>query len=52
VHAHLGLAAGVSEELAQRALEKAERGCLVSNSLKAPVHLETYLEMLAAPQVA
>jgi organic hydroperoxide reductase OsmC/OhrA len=52
VHAHLGLVAGVSEELAQRALEKAERGCLVSSSLKAPVHLETHLETLAASQVA
>jgi organic hydroperoxide reductase OsmC/OhrA len=30
---------GTSNELARRALEKAERGCLVANSLKAPVHL-------------
>jgi organic hydroperoxide reductase OsmC/OhrA len=30
---------GTSNELARRAMEKAERGCLVANSLKAPVHL-------------
>jgi organic hydroperoxide reductase OsmC/OhrA len=30
---------GTNEELARHALEKAERGCLIANSLKAPVHL-------------
>ena len=30
---------GTNQELARRALEKAERACLIANSLKAPVHL-------------
>jgi organic hydroperoxide reductase OsmC/OhrA len=41
VHASLRAPAGVSEEQARRVLEKAERSCLISNSLKAPSHLET-----------
>lgn len=41
VHALLHAPAGVSEEQARRILEKAERSCLISNSLKAPSHLET-----------
>jgi organic hydroperoxide reductase OsmC/OhrA len=40
-HATLGVGADVDEATARDALERAERGCLISNSLKAPVHLET-----------
>ena len=39
LHATLTLAAGADATGAESALERAERGCLVSNSLKAPVHL-------------
>jgi organic hydroperoxide reductase OsmC/OhrA len=35
---------GTNQELARRALEKAERGCLIANSLKAPVHLRVAVE--------
>lgn len=37
--AELCVPPGTSVELARRALDKAERACLVANSLKAPVHL-------------
>ena len=37
--AELCVPPGTSAEFAQRALDKAERACLVANSLKAPVHL-------------
>jgi len=37
--AQLCVPPGTDGSLAQRALEKAERACLVANSLKAPVHL-------------
>lgn len=43
LHARLTTAAGVDEALARTALERSERGCLVSSSLKAPVHLEIEL---------
>jgi organic hydroperoxide reductase OsmC/OhrA len=36
---------GTNPELARRALEKAERNCLVSNSLRASVHLEAIVEV-------
>lgn len=38
---------GTDVDLAHRALEKAEHACLITNSLKAPVHLETKV-LLAA----
>lgn len=44
VHATLGVDATIDEAQARAALERAERGCLISNSLKAPVHLETTLK--------
>jgi len=44
LRATLGIDADVDEVLARAALERAERGCLVSNSIKAPVHLEIQLE--------
>ena len=41
---HATLAApGVDPALARSSLERAERGCLISNSLKAPVHLHIEL---------
>ena len=39
VHATLDAAAGTDHGQAVVALERAERGCLISNSLKADVHL-------------
>jgi organic hydroperoxide reductase OsmC/OhrA len=39
VHAALTVPAGTSESLAERLLEKAEKGCLVTNSLLADRHL-------------
>lgn len=41
LRARLHLPPGVGAELAQRALEKAERACLITNSLKAETHLES-----------
>jgi len=38
VRAYLTVPAGVDPAIAQRALEKAERGCLIANSLNAAVH--------------
>ena len=43
--AHLVVPAGVDAEAARRALEKAERNCLVSNSLKASIALATTVEI-------
>lgn len=43
LHARLATDGNVDEALARSALERAERGCLVSSSLKAPVHLEIEL---------
>jgi organic hydroperoxide reductase OsmC/OhrA len=40
VRASLEVPAGTDEALARRLLEKSERGCLISSSLKASVHLE------------
>ena len=50
VHAHLEVPAGTDPQLARRALEKAEHGCLISNSLKAGVHLIPEIEV--APGLA
>ena len=44
VRAHLTIPAGSDEGRAQRLLEKAEKSCLVTNSLKAEPHLETKIE--------
>jgi organic hydroperoxide reductase OsmC/OhrA len=40
VRASLEVPAGTDEALAHRLLEKSERGCLISSSLKGSVHLE------------
>lgn len=44
ITARLAAPAGVNAELARRALEKAERTCLISSSLKAPVALDAMVE--------
>jgi len=49
IRAHLQVPAGTNVEQARRALEKAERNCLISNSLKATIHLETEVEVVAEP---
>jgi organic hydroperoxide reductase OsmC/OhrA len=45
VVAHLNVPAGTNEDLARRALEKAERNCLISNSLKGAIHLVPEIEV-------
>jgi peroxiredoxin-like protein len=49
IHAHLMVPVGADQDQARRVLEKAERGCLISNSLKAPVHLEPEVDVAAEP---
>jgi peroxiredoxin-like protein len=49
LHAHLQVAPGTNTELATRMLEKAEHNCLVSNSLKATVHLTTAVDVASVP---
>ena len=45
--AHLVVPAGVNTEAARHALEKAERNCLISSSLKAAVALDARVEIAA-----
>lgn len=45
ISAHLRLPPGADEARAERLLEKAEKVCLVSNSLKTEVHLKTRLSV-------
>ena len=45
IKAHLLVADGAGVEAAQRALEKAERYCLISSSLKASIALEATVEV-------
>ena len=45
LHAHLQIPEGANQDLATRALEKAEHACLISNSLKAPIVLTTRVEV-------
>jgi len=47
IRAHLEVPAGVAPDHARRALEKAERSCLISNSLKGVTRLEA--EVRQAP---
>lgn len=49
---HLSVVEGTSQELARRALEKAEHGCLITNSLKGTTELETAVETVSVPQLA
>ncbi|MBF0289761.1 MAG: OsmC family protein [SAR324 cluster bacterium] len=45
VHAHLVIPSDVDKEKAERILQKAEKSCLITNSLKAPTHLDTKIEV-------
>lgn len=47
VRAHLRLAAGGDVEAAEKALHKAEHGCLISNSLRGERMLETRIDIAA-----
>jgi len=49
--AHLVVPAGVNAEAARHALEKAERNCLISSSLKAPVALDAAVESATPAEV-
>jgi organic hydroperoxide reductase OsmC/OhrA len=49
VRARLRVPAGTQEEQALRLLQKAEETCLVTNSLKAPCHLEASVESDDSP---
>lgn len=46
LRAKLCLPGGADEERAHRLLERAERGCLITNSLTASVHLEATTEIV------
>jgi len=45
MRARLTVPAGVDPDQTRRVLEKAERACLITNSLKAAVHLETEIRV-------
>jgi organic hydroperoxide reductase OsmC/OhrA len=49
VVAHLDVPAGTSADAARRALEKAERNCLISNSLKGTLRLLAEVHVAAEP---
>src|SRR5579864_4495790 len=49
IRAHLRLPADTSVDQARHALEKAERLCLIANSLKATRRLETKVDIAAEP---
>ena len=48
IHARIQLPAGASPELARRVLEKAERNCLITNSLNGSVRVVPSIEVEAA----
>jgi peroxiredoxin-like protein len=48
LNARIEIEAGTDPQQARRALEKAERGCLISNSLKAEVHLNIEIAIVDA----
>ncbi len=47
VRAELDVPAGTDDRMANRLLEKAERSCLITNSLRADVHLQTAVRIAA-----
>jgi hypothetical protein len=49
---HLALPDGEDAYRARHALEKAEHNCLISSSLKAPVDLDTTVEIAVPAEVA
>ena len=52
VRAHLQVPAGTNLEQAKRLMTRAEQACLISNSLKAGVHLEAEVEIVRAAEAA
>jgi len=48
IHARLGIAAEADRELFEHALQRAEEGSLISNSLSAERHLQVSIEAVAA----
>jgi len=52
IHARLGVPTWTSSDAALGVLEKAEHRCLIANSLKAPVLLESIIERVDEPRVA
>lgn len=49
VRAHLHVPRGTDPDRARQLLEKAERSCLISNSLSAAIHLIPVIEVTAEP---
>lgn len=52
VRAELAVAPGTNEEKALRLLEKAEKHCLITNSMKAPSTLDATVRVVTAPDEA
>jgi organic hydroperoxide reductase OsmC/OhrA len=52
IRARLGVPNETNQDLASSLLAKAERRCLIANSLKAPVLLDATIERVDQPQVA
>jgi organic hydroperoxide reductase OsmC/OhrA len=52
LRARLKVPAGARIELAEKLLQKAEAGCLITNSLSAELHLETRIEQAPDQRVA
>lgn len=50
VRAYLTSPPATDAQQARRALEKAERNCLISSSLKATIHLETEVDVVMEPR--
>lgn len=50
VLARLEVASGADQALLESALQRAERGCLISNSLKAAVHLHAQIKIASPSQ--
>jgi organic hydroperoxide reductase OsmC/OhrA len=52
LRASVDVPAGTDAEAVRRVLDKAERGCLIANSLKAAIHLEPEITVAAEPAAA
>jgi organic hydroperoxide reductase OsmC/OhrA len=48
-HAYLQIPAATSPDLARRALQKAERTCLIANSLKGAMHFVATIDVMQEP---
>ena len=51
VHPHLEIPAGTDTERARHILEKAERSCLIANSLNGAVHLYPIIKVVGPPDL-